>query len=133
MKLAKGFSYRNVAVGKTRFGLCRTNIMKASIHWAQDLKRISRIPSLIGISNDAVFRTSGNTEGQDYEARPRGIDQPQQGSRSRKSKTAQGLDHMVQGTQELPFDHSWSVRSSSKLYDQGVCGTRLHHRFTTRF
>ena len=55
---AKGFSDRNVAIGKIIFGLCRTNILKASIHWEQDFRSISRTPSLIGISNAAEFRAA---------------------------------------------------------------------------
>ena len=69
------------------------------------------------------------TEGQDQEARPRGIDQLQQSLQSRQAKTAQVLDHMVQGTQELPVNHSWSVHSSPHICDQGVCGS---HRVATQ-
>ena len=45
----------------------------------------------------------------------------------------QGLDHMLQVIQELPFEHYWSVQSYTQLYDQKVCGTRLHHRVSTRY
>ena len=53
MNLAKVFSDRTVAAGKISLGLCRTNIFKANIHWAQGFRRISRTPSLISISNAA--------------------------------------------------------------------------------
>ena len=69
------------------------------------------------------------TEGQDQEARHRGIDQLQQSLQSRQAKRAQVLDHMVQGTQELPVNHSWSVQSSPHICDQGVCGS---HRVATQ-
>ena len=75
---------------------------------------------------------SGKTEGQDQEAQSRGICQPQQGRQSRQDKTAQGLDHMVPGTQELPVNQSWSGRISPHLCDKGVCVTRLCHRVATR-
>ena len=56
MDLAKGFSVRNVAAGKISFGLRWTNLMKATINLAQDFRRISQTPSLIGISNAAKSR-----------------------------------------------------------------------------
>ena len=55
MNLVKGFYYSSVASGKISFRFHRTNIMKANIHWYQYFRRISRTPSLIGISNDAEF------------------------------------------------------------------------------
>ena len=58
MNLAKGFSDRNVAAGKTSFDLRWTNLMKATIHLAQDLRRISRTPSLIRIINAVEFCTT---------------------------------------------------------------------------
>ena len=57
VNLLKGFSDRTVAAGKIIFGLCRTNLLKATIHWAQDFRRISQTPSLIGIKNAAKFCT----------------------------------------------------------------------------
>ena len=58
VNLVKGFSDRTVASGKIIFGLHWTNILKATIHWYQDLSRISQTPSLIGISNSAKFRAA---------------------------------------------------------------------------
>ena len=55
MNLAKGFSGKTVATGKISFGLRRTNIMKANIHWDQDFSSISWTPSLIGINNAIEF------------------------------------------------------------------------------
>ena len=75
---------------------------------------------------------SFKTEGQDQEAQPRRIVQPKQGRWSRQAKTAQGLDHMVRGSQELPINHSCSVQSFSQLCDQGSCGTRLYHIVSNR-
>ena len=56
VNLAKGLSDRTVATGKISFGLRRTNLLKVTIHWSQDFKRISRTPSLIDISNSPNFR-----------------------------------------------------------------------------
>ena len=57
MNLAKGFSYRTVSAGKISFGLRWTNILKATIHCAQDFRRISWTPSLTGIINASKFRS----------------------------------------------------------------------------
>ena len=56
VNLAKGFSEKNVAAGKIIFALRRTNLLKATIHWAQEFRRISRTPSLIGINNPSKLR-----------------------------------------------------------------------------
>ena len=58
VNLSKGFSDRDISASKISFGLRRTNILKATIHWAQDFRRIRRIPSLIGISDAAKFRAA---------------------------------------------------------------------------
>ena len=55
MNLVKGFSDMTLAARKISFGLCRTNILKTTIRWSQDIRRISWTPSLIGISNGAEF------------------------------------------------------------------------------
>ena len=55
VNLFKGFYERTVATGKIGFGLCKTNLPKATIHWAQYFSRISRTPSIIGIINAATF------------------------------------------------------------------------------
>ena len=55
---AKVFSDRTVAAGKISFGWCWNTLLKATIYWAQDLKRISRTPSLIGIIITAKFRAA---------------------------------------------------------------------------
>ena len=54
-ELAKGFADRSVANGKVIFGLRRTNLLKAIVHWVQDFRRISREPTLDGIANKADF------------------------------------------------------------------------------
>ena len=58
VNLYKGFSESTLVSGGVSFVLCRTNILKETIHWTQDFKRISRIPSLISISNAAEFCTA---------------------------------------------------------------------------
>ena len=50
VNLVKGSSYRNVVAGKISFGLRWTNLLKATICWAQDFRRITRTPSLIVIA-----------------------------------------------------------------------------------
>ena len=55
---SKGFSYRTVAMEKIIFGLRRTNILKATIHWNQEFRKISQTPSLAVINNAAEFRTA---------------------------------------------------------------------------
>ena len=55
MNLAKGFYESTVDAGNISFGLRHTNFLKATIHSAQDFRRISRKPSLIGIRNAAEF------------------------------------------------------------------------------
>ena len=41
LNLAKGFSDWIVATGKNSFGLRQTNILRSTIHWYQDFRRIS--------------------------------------------------------------------------------------------
>jgi hypothetical protein len=54
--LAKGFADRTVAGGRIIFGLRRTNFLKATIHWAQDFRRISREVTLDGIADAPAFK-----------------------------------------------------------------------------
>ena len=56
MNLVKGFSDRIFAAGKISFSLRWTNLLKSTVHWVQDFRRISWTPSLIVISNAAEFR-----------------------------------------------------------------------------
>ena len=44
VNLAKGLSDSTVSIGEIRFSLRWTNFVKATIHWAQDFRRISRTP-----------------------------------------------------------------------------------------
>ena len=58
VNLVKGFHDRNVSTKKISFGLLRTNILKKTLHWAQDFWKIRRTPSLVSISNaDKVCTT----------------------------------------------------------------------------
>ena len=57
VNIAKGYSNRTVAAGKISFGLPCTNITISTIHWDQYFRRISGAPSLVGIRNEAKFRT----------------------------------------------------------------------------
>jgi hypothetical protein len=54
--LSKGFAERTAAQGKINFGLRRTNLLKATIHWAKDFLRVSREPSLDGIVDREEFK-----------------------------------------------------------------------------
>ena len=40
VNIAKGFYDRTYATGKISFSFIRNNIMKATIHWAQDFRKI---------------------------------------------------------------------------------------------
>ena len=55
-ELAKGFASRRVQDGKISFGLKRIIFLKASIHWTQDFRRISRSATPDGIDDQASFR-----------------------------------------------------------------------------
>ncbi len=59
--LATGFAARTQTNGKIIFGLRRTNLLKATIHWAQDFRRISRVPNLDGVADQAEFRSALDT------------------------------------------------------------------------
>ena len=64
LDLVKGFSDRTVAAGNIIFSLSRNNLIKVTIRWDQDFKRISWTPSPIGISNAAEFRAAIEAERQ---------------------------------------------------------------------
>ena len=55
-ELPKGFASRRVQDGKISLGLKRVIFLKASIHWLQDFRRISRVATLDGIDDQASFR-----------------------------------------------------------------------------
>ena len=59
--LVKGFAGRTVANGRIVFGLRRTNLLKATFHWARDFRRISRAPSLDGIEAMSDFKAAIET------------------------------------------------------------------------
>ena len=56
--LAKGFAERTVASRKIVFGLRQTNLLRATVHWAQDFRRISRVPTLDGIGAMPDFKAA---------------------------------------------------------------------------
>jgi hypothetical protein len=56
--LAKGFVEMTVASGKIVFGLRRTNLLRVTVHWAQDFRRISRAPTLDGIGAMPDFKAA---------------------------------------------------------------------------
>jgi hypothetical protein len=56
--LAKRFAERTVASGKMVFGLRRTNLLRATVHWAQDFRRITRVPTLDGIGAMPNFKAA---------------------------------------------------------------------------
>jgi hypothetical protein len=69
--LAKGFAERTVAAGRIQFGLRRTNLLKATIHWVQDFGRISREPSLDDLQDANEFKAAIEIARQRAEIRKR--------------------------------------------------------------
>jgi hypothetical protein len=67
--LAKGFAERTVASGKILLGLRRTNLLRATVHWAQDFRRISRAPTLDGIGAMPDFKAAIETAKQSAQIR----------------------------------------------------------------
>jgi hypothetical protein len=60
--LERGFAERTVASGEIVFSLRRTNLLKATVHWAQDFRRISRAPSALdGIGAMLDFKAAIET------------------------------------------------------------------------
>ena len=59
--LAKRFAERTAADGRIIFGLRRTNLLKATIHWAQDFRRISKEVTLKDTVDAAEFRVQLET------------------------------------------------------------------------
>ena len=56
-ELAKAFADRTQANGRITFGLRRQNLLKSTIHWVQDFRRVSRTPTLNAITDVNDFRT----------------------------------------------------------------------------
>ena len=48
--MATDFAGRTVANGHIHFGMRRTKRLKAFAHWVQDFVRVSKTPSIIGLS-----------------------------------------------------------------------------------
>jgi hypothetical protein len=53
--MASGFAGRTVQDGRINFGLRRTKLTKALIHWTQDFYRVSETPTIIGL-NEITFK-----------------------------------------------------------------------------
>ncbi len=60
-ELAKAFADRTQANGRITFGLRRQNLLKSTIHWVQDFRRISRTPTLNAIADVEDFRAKIQT------------------------------------------------------------------------
>ena len=60
-ELAKGFAELTAAQGRIIFGLLRANLLKATVHWAQDFRRISREVTLDQVADAAEFRAQIET------------------------------------------------------------------------
>jgi hypothetical protein len=73
--LAKGFAERTAANGRIIFGLRRTNLLKATVHWAQDFRRISREPSLENIEDMDDFKLAIDTARQRAQIRKHNADE----------------------------------------------------------
>jgi len=48
--MARGYASRTVADGRIHFGIRRIKRLKALVHWAQDFRRISKIPTVVSTS-----------------------------------------------------------------------------------
>jgi hypothetical protein len=117
--LAKGFAERAVAQGRIIFGLRRTNLLKATIHWAQDFRCISKEVTLEGIDDAADFRNAIKTARQRAQIRKHSAEESDSLSKAAdpgKLKRQKGIVSLVQRLQELPVDHSWSGRGAIELY-----------------
>ena len=53
--MAGGFASRTVQDGRINFGLRRTKLTKALVHWVQDFYRVSETPSITGL-NEVTFK-----------------------------------------------------------------------------
>ena len=73
--LAKGFAERTAVNGKIIFGLRRTNLLKATTHWVQDFRRVSREPTLEGIEDEAGFREAIEIARQRAQIRKHNVDE----------------------------------------------------------
>jgi hypothetical protein len=56
--LAKGGGERTVVSRKIVFGLRQTHLLRATVYWAQDFRRISRAPTLDGIGAMPDFKAA---------------------------------------------------------------------------
>jgi hypothetical protein len=80
--LSKGFAERATNGGRIIFGLRRTNLLKATIHWAQDFRRVSREPSLDDIMNEDEFKVTIDEARQRAQIRKHTVDESDQVSKS---------------------------------------------------
>jgi hypothetical protein len=74
--LAKGFAARTVASGKSVFGLRRTNLLRATVHLAQDFRRIRRAPTLDGIGDMPDFKAALKKAKQRAQIRKHNTEEP---------------------------------------------------------
>jgi hypothetical protein len=49
------FASRTIQAGRINFGLRRTKLTKALVHWIQDFYRVSEMPTIIGL-NEITFK-----------------------------------------------------------------------------
>jgi hypothetical protein len=54
--LAKAFADRTVANGRIAFGSRQQNLLKSTIHWVQDFRRIRRTPALDDVTDINDFK-----------------------------------------------------------------------------
>jgi hypothetical protein len=74
-EMAKGFADRGNNNGRVVFGLRRTNLLKATVHWVQDFRRISREPNLDDINDLDDFKEAIEEARQRAQIRKSSIDE----------------------------------------------------------
>jgi hypothetical protein len=130
--LAKCFSGRTAADGRINCRLRRSNHLKATTHWAQTFRPISRATTLAGINKAAKFRTRIETARQRTQVRKHkstGRVQTKKTAQARllilRTQVTTGMDRMVQSPEVLHVDHFGSGWSPSELCHPQDCCTKL--------
>ena len=52
-ELQESYAKRTQNAGRMYFGLQRTKQLKATLHWVQDFARVSKVPTLEGLTQDS--------------------------------------------------------------------------------
>jgi hypothetical protein len=120
--LAKGFADRTQANGKMIFGLRRTDPLKATAHWAQDFRRIGRVPKLDEIADQADFRAALETARLRAQTRRHNAEESDSLS---KAADPGKLKRQKEWSQELLVCHSWTEQCPPVLHREGRRSAKL--------